>query len=80
MICTFKDLRILLTGFLYIRGLGTFRPLDNLELDWISFLQGAVAISKYGRVVNEDVGAIIASDEAVAFRVVEPFYSPEHVR
>ena len=72
--------KLWLNGFLHICRLGTLGALDNFELDRISFLQSAVAISKYGRVMNEDIGAVIAPDEAVTFRVVEPFHRPKHVR
>ena len=37
-----------LTRFLYIGGLGAFRPLDNLKFNGVSFLQSAVTVPDYG--------------------------------
>ena len=59
--------------------LGTFRSLDNLKFDGVSFLQCAVAITDYGRVVNKYIRPIFSSDEAVAFRVIEPLYRSLHL-
>jgi hypothetical protein len=60
--------------FLDVGSLRTFRSLHNFEFDHISFLQSAVAVSNDGGIVDEDIGAIVAPDEAVTFRVIEPFY------
>jgi hypothetical protein len=59
----------------YISRLWTFRPLYNLKLYGIAFLQAFVAFAGDCAVVDEDVRAVIASDKAVTFSVVEPFHS-----
>jgi hypothetical protein len=41
-------------------------------------LQGAIAITDDGGIVYENVGAIIAPDEAVSFRIVKPFHGSMH--
>jgi len=68
-----------LAGFFYIGGLGAFRSLDNFKFDRVSFLQRAVTVPDDGRVMNKDIGAIIASDEPIAFGVIEPFHDATHL-
>src|SRR4029077_1069986 len=60
--------------FLYIGSLRTFRPLHNFKLDSLSFLQSTVAVANDSGIMNENVRAIVAPDEAVTLRVIEPFY------
>src|SRR5882762_10314318 len=64
--------------FRNIGRLGTFRPLDNFKLDRVSLLQGAISIPGDRGIVNENVWAIIAPDEAISFRIIKPFYNPSH--
>jgi hypothetical protein len=65
-----------LTGwFLYVGSLRTFRSLHYLELNDISFLKSAIALAYNRGIVNENVWAIVAPNEAIPFRVIEPFYS-----
>ena len=52
--------------------LRSLAPLNDVELDLISFVQTLVAIDLNGAVMNEDVCSAFAPDKAVAFRVVEP--------
>jgi len=52
--------------------LRAFLTLDNIKLYTLAFIQVAVAFSYDGVVVDENVPASIALDEAVAFRAIEP--------
>jgi hypothetical protein len=47
-----------------LRALG---PLNNLKLDRISFLQSAIAIARDCRVMDENVGTVVASYKPVTF-------------
>jgi hypothetical protein len=58
--------------------LGTFRSLDNLKFDGVSFLQRAIAIANNCGVMNKHIRSIFSSDEAVSFRVIEPLYRSLH--
>jgi len=53
-------------------GLGPFLALDDVEFDVIALFQGFVAVQLNCRVVDEDIGTVIASDESVALGVVKP--------
>jgi len=66
------------SGFRNIGRLGTFRPLDDFKLDRVSLLQCAVSIPGDCGIVNENVWAIIAPDEAISFRIIKPFDSSLH--
>lgn len=63
-----------LLNFRHVRGLGTFLPVDNLELDSIALLQAFVAVRNQSTVVYEDVWSVIAPDKSKTFGVVEPLY------
>lgn len=54
-------------------GLGALLPLDNIEFHLVTFLQTFVPIDLDGAVMHEDVRAVVPSDEAVPFRIIEPF-------
>ena len=56
--------------------LGTFLPLDDVELHVIPFFQGFVSVQLNRGIVNEYVGAIFASDESIALGVVKPLDLP----
>jgi hypothetical protein len=60
--------------FLHIGSLRTFRPLHNLKLDSLSFLQSAVAVANDSGIMNENIRTIVAPDKAIAFRVIKPLY------
>jgi hypothetical protein len=61
----------------YVTGLWTFLPFDDLELHVIAFLQALVTIRADCAVVHENVSiAIVTTDEAESFRVIEPFDGP----
>ena len=60
--------------FLHVGSLRTFRSLHDLEFDRISFLQSAITLSHNGRIVNENIRAIVTADEAVPLGVIEPFH------
>jgi hypothetical protein len=68
----------LTAGLRNVCRLRAFRPLHDLELHRISFLQGAVSISCDGGIVNEHIWTVIAPDEAVSFGIIEPLYSSLH--
>ena len=57
---------------LYVLRLPALGPFDYVELDRLAFLQTAEAIRLDRRIVNKYVFAILAADEAVALRVIEP--------
>jgi hypothetical protein len=63
------------TGFLDVGCLGSFGSLDNLKFYRISFLQSAVAVPDDRGIMNKDVWAVFAPNEAIAFRIVEPLDS-----
>jgi hypothetical protein len=56
-----------LACFLHVGCLRTFRSLDDLKLDRISFLQRTVAVTGDCGIMDENIGAIVAPDEAVTF-------------
>ena len=58
----------------YLIGLRSFGALDDVEFDLIALFEALIAFSLYGCVVNEYVGALIATEETVPFSVVEPFH------
>jgi hypothetical protein len=64
--------------FLHVCGLRSFRTLDDFELDQISFLQSAIPVANDCGVMNKYIRAIIAPDETVALRIIEPFDSSSH--
>jgi hypothetical protein len=53
--------------FLDVSCLGSLGSLDNLKFDWISFLKSAIPVSDDRGIMNEDIWAIFAPDEAVTF-------------
>jgi hypothetical protein len=53
-------------------GLGSLGSLDDVELNFISLLEALVSLALDRAVVNEDIGATLAPEEAVALRIVEP--------
>ena len=48
--------------------------LDDIELNGLTFLQAAEAAGLNCRVVNENVLAVLAADEAITLRVIEPLH------
>lgn len=72
---------MLLMGFVryffeptYLIGLWAFGPLDDVELDFITFFEALVALALDGAVVDEDVCPAVAAEESVALCIVEPLY------
>lgn len=56
-------------------GLETFRSLFQLELDAVTFIEGAVAaLIDDGGVVDKNVLSAITCDETKSLVVVEPFH------
>jgi len=65
----------------YVRGLRTFLPLDDLELDLVAFLQALIAVDGDGAVMHENVRSTIAAEKTVSFCVVKPLddaFQPFH--
>src|ERR687887_2868466 len=58
----------------YVGGLLALRALDDVELDGLALVQGAIAVAHDGGEVNEDVVSVGAGDEPVPFLVAEPFH------
>jgi len=58
-----------------LRALGAFH---NLEFDWVALLKRAVAVAHDGGIVDKNVWAIIAPDEAIPLGVIEPLHLSEH--
>ena len=65
-------------GLCDVGGLGTFRALNDLKFDGISFLQRSIPVSSDCRIMDENVWAVIAPDEAVPFRIVKPLHGSLH--
>jgi hypothetical protein len=61
-------------SFLHVGSLRTLRSLHNFEIDGISFLQSTVPLANNGRIVNENIRAIVAPNESVPLGVIEPFH------
>src|SRR3569833_2947837 len=57
-----------------ISCLGTFLALHDFKFHLIAFGQALVAFRGDGAVMHEHIGAVLASDEAVTFSVVEPLH------
>jgi hypothetical protein len=53
-------------------SLGTFLALDDIKLDVVAFFEAFVSVELDCGVVDEDIGAVFAPDEPVAFCVVKP--------
>jgi len=53
--------------------------LDNFEFNGVSFIQGFVSLAYDCRVVDKYIWTVIAPNEAVAFRIIEPFDSALHL-
>jgi hypothetical protein len=65
----------LLLGYGHIAGLRTLLAVDYLEFDLIALLEALVAFRVDGAVVNEHIrAAVVAANEAKAFRIIEPLY------
>jgi hypothetical protein len=56
--------------------LGTFLALNDVELDVIALFQSLVPIQLNGRVVDEYIGSVVASDESITLGVVKPLDLP----
>ncbi len=65
--CRPNEARRSITGFRHVRRLGTFRPLDYLELDRIALLKSTVTITHDRGIMNEHIRSIISPNETVAF-------------
>src|SRR6478736_2673295 len=58
-----------------VLGFLTLAAGADVELDALTLFQGAVARALDGREVDENVGAVLTGDEAVALLRVEPFHT-----
>src|ERR1051326_7880266 len=57
-----------------VRGLESFRTLDQIELDRCAFGQSAEAFGLDRAEMDEHVLSALGRDEAITFRVVEPLH------
>jgi len=62
----------------YMSCLQALGSLFNFELDRLTFLKGAKPIRFYGAIVDENIRAAFACEEAVALRRIEPFDRTGH--
>jgi hypothetical protein len=53
--------------------LGTFLALNDVKFDVITFFEALISVELDCGVVDEDIGAVFASDESITFCVVKPF-------
>src|SRR6478736_8072013 len=58
-----------------VLGFLTLAAGADVELDALTLFQGAVPRTLDGREVDENVGAVLTGDEAVALLRVEPFHT-----
>ena len=63
-----------------VGSLGPFRTLYDFEFNGITLLKSAIAIADDRRVMNENVSAVLASNEAETLGIVEPLDLALHVR
>ncbi len=49
-------------------------PLNDVELDIVTFFEALVAVELDCGVVHEDIGTVVPPDESIAFSVVEPLH------
>src|SRR5260221_14704412 len=68
-----------LTQLDHICSLRSFRTLDNFEFNRVAFVQALVSLDYNCRVVDKYIWTVVARDEAVALRIVEPFDSALHL-
>jgi len=61
-----------------VSRLRTFGSFVDVEFDWVTFLQGAIAVADDAGIMNKDVGAVLASNKSITFRIVEPLHGPLH--
>ena len=59
---------------LYVLCLEAFRPLNDVELDCLAFLEAPETIRLNRRKVHEDVFAILAADKTKSLCVVKPLH------
>ena len=55
-----------------VRSLWSFLAFSDLELDLIAFLKALISFRADRAVVHEHIWAICATDEPIAFGVIEP--------
>ncbi len=58
----------------YLIGLRAFGALYDVELYFVTLFETLVSFALDRTVMNEDIGALIATEEAIPFCVVEPLY------
>jgi hypothetical protein len=61
-----------------VRSLQALGSLFDFELDLLAFLEGAEPFGLYGAIVDENVRATFACEEAEALRRIEPFDRTGH--
>src|SRR5437764_14849334 len=59
---------------LHVLRLKALRPLDDIELYSLAFLQATEAVAADSREVHENIGPSLTADKAETFGIVEPFH------
>jgi hypothetical protein len=73
-------LRYLYTWFRDVGRLRSFGSLNNFKFDGIPLVQAPITIARYRRIVYEHIRTVIAPDEAISFRIIEPLHDSLHFR
>jgi hypothetical protein len=68
------DVNALPLESLYVLRLKALRPLDDIELYCLAFLQATETVAADRREVHENVFAGLTADKAETFGVVKPFH------
>ncbi len=58
----------------YLIGLGAFGALYDVELYLITLFEALVPLALDGAVMDEDIGTLVAAEEAVPLCIVKPLY------
>lgn len=67
-----------LFDYSYVHSLFALGTAADFELDLLSFVERLETVRDDAREVNEDLFAVLARDESVAFLAIEPFYRTCH--
>jgi hypothetical protein len=67
-----KSLLLHLGCFGHFLCLRAFRPLRDLELDFLTLFESLEAVALNGAIVNKNVGCAGLFDETIALRVIKP--------
>ena len=65
-----------LAGSQYVGCLGPFLPLDDLELDGVTFCEAFISVRCNCTVVNKNVRSTVVPNKPKTLGIVKPFNSP----